>query len=182
MKISIIACVNKKRALGKNGDLLYKIPNDLRNFKKITKNSIVIMGMNTWNSLPIKPLPERINIALSKTGVEYDQYGEVDLTKLFNMNPITFKSLEDALHFSNDLTGFSGNDEIFIIGGGSLYREVLEKGYADKLYITEVLDDAEGDIYFPDYEKDNKWKLWFETDPIAVSDSDLKYRYKFYKK
>ena len=183
MRLNIIACINQKRALGKNGDLLYKISNDLRNFKKITNGGIVIMGKNTWNSLPIKPLPGRANIILSKTGLSYEEDEPINLDKFLRTNFITLNSLDAALSFAEALTAFfTKEDEAFIIGGASLYQKALEKNYVDNLYITEVLDDTEGDVYFPDFEKDKGWKIWFETDPIIDPKSNLKYRYKFYRK
>ena len=97
MKVSLIACVNSINALGKDGDLLYKISGDLRNFKLITKNSVVIMGRKTWESLPVKPLPNRINIVISSKGQEYIP-GE-NLEEISENEPLMLKSLGDALNF-----------------------------------------------------------------------------------
>ena len=179
MKLSIIACINKKRALGKNGDLMYKIPGDLKTFKMLTKGAAVIMGRKTWDSLPIKPLPERVNIVISKDGVKYDR--EDNFQEICNMELIKLSSLEDALNFLDDLLGGWSQEEVFIIGGASLYKEALEKKYVDSLYITEVIDEAEGDVYFPEFEDDERWKLWFETDPIVDSKTNFVYKYKFYR-
>lgn len=177
MKISAIVCINLKRALGKDGDLLYKISGDLQNFKRITDKSFIIMGRKTWESLPKKPLPNRVNIVVSSSGIEYDSYESFE--EIEDMDPIMFKSLEDALCYADGCT--APNEEVFIIGGASLYKEAMEKNYITNLYVTEVFDDTEGDVYFPEFENDKKWKLWFQTALISDSKSDLKYRYKFYR-
>lgn len=179
MKLSIIACINKKRALGKNGDLMYKIPGDLKSFRMLTKGAAIIMGRKTWDSLPVKPLPERVNIVISKDGVKYDP--EVNFQEICNMELIKLSSLEDALNFLDDLLGGWSQEEVFIIGGASLYKEAIEKKYVDSLYITEVIDETEGDVYFPEFEDNERWKLWFETDLIVDSKTNFTYKYKFYR-
>ena len=136
-RISMIAAIGERtRALGRDGDLLFKIPEDLKRFREITKGHPVIMGRKTWESLPeaVRPLPKRANFVVTRQ-LNYEAPGA-----------LVVSSIEEALK-SARLVG--GSDEIFIIGGGELYT--LGLPYADRLYLTLVDDDAEGDVSFPDY-------------------------------
>ena len=137
--ISLIVAKSKHNVIGDKGRIPWHIPNDLKRFKELTTDNIVIMGRKTFESLPeeYKPLPNRINIILSKD-------------KSYNPKCcMVFDDIKKALRKA-------GNDkEIFIIGGGEIYKEGLK--YANKVYITEVDGEFEGDTYFP---KLNKfWKL-----------------------
>lgn len=186
MKICIIVCVNTKNAIGKGNDLMFKIPGDLRNFKLITDDHIVIMGRKTWDSLPIKPLPNRTNIVVTSSGVEYDakDTNPHEFAKIIAGEPdgsIKFNSLHSALEFVNDMTFGESDEEVYIIGGGSIYKDILERDLVDKIYMTEVIDDSEGDTYFPTL-KEEAWKLRFKTDPIVDSKTDLVYRFKIYER
>lgn len=136
-RISLIAAIGATtRALGKDGDLLYKIPDDLARFRRLTKGHPVVMGRKTWESLPkeVRPLPGRANIVITRQA-GYEAHGAA-----------VVPSIEDALSAAKRA---EGADEIFVIGGGEIYSLALP--YADRLYLTLVEDDAEGDAYFPDY-------------------------------
>lgn len=180
MKVSLIACVNEKLALGKNGDLLYHISPDLKNFRLLTEGRVVIMGRKTWDSLPnkCKPLPKRTNIVVSKTqGTPLTSNNEEEF--LDEETPFV-TSLEDALKVA-DMFTLNDDEEVFIIGGASLYQEAIEKRFADRIYLTEVQDDEIGDVYFPDIEKNVFWDLRFVTDYMDDgSDKHLRYRYKIF--
>jgi dihydrofolate reductase len=134
--IAIAAIGAKTRALGKQGDLLFNIPEDLLRFRTFTRGHPVIMGRKTWESLPEKrrPLPERTNIVLS----QQERYEAAGATVV--------RTIEEALETAKQK---EGGDEIFIIGGGELYKAALP--YTDTLLLTLVHDDTEGDVYFPDY-------------------------------
>lgn len=137
-RVSIIAAIGRTtRALGKNGDLLFKIPEDLKRFRAITKGHPVIMGRKTWESLPevVRPLPGRANFVVTRQ-LNFEAPGA-----------LVVNTLEEALA-SAKVVG--GSEEIFIIGGGELY--MLGLPYADRLYLTLVEDDAEGDVFFPEYD------------------------------
>ncbi len=139
-RISMVAAIGEKtRALGRNGDLIWNIPEDLKRFRDITRGHPVIMGVRTWVSLPEKsrPLPGRMNIVISRDA-EYAATGATVVT-----------SIEDALAAAK-ATASAG--EIFIIGGGETYRASLP--FANRLYLTLVDDDAPGDTFFPEYEKE----------------------------
>src|SRR5580658_3769073 len=133
-RISLIAAIGaNNRALGKNNQLLWHIPDDLKRFKEITNGHPVIMGRKTWESLPEKfrPLPGRLNIVVTR-----QEHYEAD-------GAITSPSLEDAF----EIARAEKSDELFVIGGGELYKEALP--LADKLYMTIVDDEKDADVFFP---------------------------------
>jgi dihydrofolate reductase len=135
-RISIISAVAKDRAIGKNNQLLWNIPADLKRFKELTSGHPIIMGLNTFNSLP-GVLPNRTNIVLSPDPMEIP-------------GAVVVNSLEEALKVAEE----TGTDEVFIIGGGYVYSQTI--GLADRLYLTIVDGDYEADVYFPDYSKFTK--------------------------
>lgn len=137
---SIIAAIGKNRELGKDGKLLFRLPEDLKFFKETTMGHKVLMGRKTWESLP-KKLPGRENIVISRslpsTGDGNNQASKPDLV---------VKDLSSFIA-SNE----SSPDEIFIIGGGMLYWEMLK--HSKKLYLTEVNSSADADTFFPEFDK-----------------------------
>jgi dihydrofolate reductase len=136
-KISLIAALGSTtRALGKEGQLLWNIPEDMQRFKKITMGHPVIMGRKTWESIPLKyrPLPGRANFVVTRQK-EYLAEGAV-----------VCASFEDSLEKAHDSVG---SDEIFVIGGGELYALALP--IASRLYLTLVKDETPGDTFFPEY-------------------------------
>lgn len=134
----MIAALGKRtRAIGRENNLLWRLEGDLPRFKRITVNHPVIMGRNTWLSLGAKPLPGRTNIVISSK--EFEVPSDVFLTH----------SLEEALGKAKHCPG---GEEIFIIGGGRVYTDALP--YTDRLYLTLVDDDTDGDTFFPEYESE----------------------------
>ena len=134
--ISIIAAVAKNRAIGFKNKLIYWLPNDLKRFKALTTGHTIIMGRNTFLSLPKGALPNRRNIVLSRS------------TKAFEGCDV-YASLEEALQHCNK------DEDIYIIGGASVYEQALP--IADRLCLTEIDDTpAEADTFFPEYKGD--WK------------------------
>ncbi len=139
--ISLIAAVAKNRAIGYKNKLLYWVPADLKRFKALTTGHTIIMGRRTYDSLPKGALPNRRNIVLSRTTRQLPGCE-------------CYPSLEEALKHCAD------DEEIFVIGGESVYRQALP--LASCLYLTEIDDTpAEADAFFPDYEG---WEeTWRET-------------------
>lgn len=137
MTITLVAAHDPNLVIGKEGGLPWRYPEDLKHFKRTTIGETIIMGRGVFEELNEIPLPERKNIVLSTT----QNYDNVD----------TYSSLEDALKSSNE-------EEVFIIGGGILYRQTID--IADKLIITEIHQEYEGDTYFPEYRDDigTSWK------------------------
>ncbi len=128
MKLAIIAAIARNRAIGKGGQLPWHISEDLQRFKRLTTGHPIVMGRKTFASLG-KPLPHRRNVVLSRTpiaGVE------------------TFSSVDDAL------AALAHEDLVFVIGGGEIYAQLLER--ADLLYLTIVDRDVDADTFFPQFE------------------------------
>jgi dihydrofolate reductase len=141
MKIALIAAHDDHLLIGKDGDLPWHIPSDLAHFMRHTRGSTLVMGRKTWESIGSKPLKDRENIVISRTG-SWD-------------NVTVYPSLVMALDQLK-------NREIVYIGGGSqLYAEALP--IADQLVITLVHGSFTGDTFFPDYRNDIG-RVWKETD------------------
>jgi dihydrofolate reductase len=155
-RISIIVAVAKNWAIGKDNDLLWHISEDLKWFKKNTSGNPVIMGKNTWDSLPLKPLPKRINIIISDNSSDVFEGG------------ITVNTVEAAIQ------SMDPEKENFIIGGGSIYRQFLPK--ADHLYLTMVHEEFEGDVYFPEVDFED-WEEIFKEDHPKSGDVPLGYSF-----
>jgi dihydrofolate reductase len=159
--ISIIAAVSDDWGIGKNNELLWHIPEDLKRFKKLTIGKSVIMGKKTWESLPRKPLSSRVNIVLT------------DIPDEIINCAVTAYSLEDALRKSDK------NEEVFVIGGGSIYRQFME--VAGRLYITHVHKKAPADIFFPEIDR-RKWKVVEEMECISEDNDKIPYSYVIYER
>ena len=135
--VIIAAVAEKNRVIGKAGRLPWHISEDLRRFKQLTIGHAVLMGRKTFESILErlgKPLPERRNLVLTASKV-YPHFPEVEI----------YPAIEDALKAAAD------ESQLFIIGGESLYRETLP--LADRLELTMVLGEYEGDAFFPDYRR-----------------------------
>ena len=158
--ISIIVAVSDDWGIGRNNELLWHIPEDLKRFKKLTMGNALIMGKKTWESLPRKPLPGRKNIVLT------DVPGEI-----IN-DSITAYSIEDALNKC-------GKEEVFVIGGGSIYCQFINR--ADRLYITHVHKRAPADVYFP-VPKQEEWNIVESEECISQDDNQIPYTYVIYER
>ncbi len=136
-KISIIAAIDKNRAIGFENKLLFWLPNDLKRFKELTTGNTILMGRKTFESLPKGALPNRRNIVLSSNASFSCPGAEL------------FSSIEDALANCKD------DEHIYIIGGEGIYRQTID--LADELCLTEIEAEAsEADAYFPDIDA-NIW-------------------------
>ena len=137
--ISAIVAVDNNWGIGYNGDLLEHIPEDLKYFKALTTGHVVVMGRKTWDSLPKKPLPNRINYVITKEAKSSNE--EV---AYFDMNCIKM-----MMQKQNDY-------EYFIIGGGSIYNQLLP--FCDRVYVTKIYKDHDNvDTYFPNLDKSEEW-------------------------
>ncbi len=139
-QISIIVAIAKNYAIGKNNDLLWHIPEDLKRFKKITSGCPVIMGKRTYYSLPKRPLPNRENIVITDIKDEVIE----GCTMAY--------SIDDAVNKMDP------EKENFIIGGASIYNQFMP--IANKLYITWVHKDFDADTFYPDID----FNSWMETE------------------
>ena len=136
MIISLIAAMGKNRVIGKDNSLPWKLPEDMKRFKEITSGKPVIMGRKTFESIG-RPLPNRLNIIITRDK-NYKAEG-----------CIVVHSINEALKAAE------GNSEVMIIGGEQIFREFLPM--ANRMYLTLIDEDFEGDAYFPEYNK-NEWK------------------------
>ena len=134
MSYSIIAAIGKNRELGKDNDLIWSLPNDLKFFREVTSHHTIVMGRNTFESLP-RMLPNRKHIVLtSRDGLP----NEVEV----------YKELKQILERYKDT-----EEEIFIIGGASIYTQFLE--HSSKLYLTEIdATEETASVYFPEFDKE----------------------------
>lgn len=178
MTVNLIVAISENNAIGKNGDLCFHIKDDLRRFKELTIGKPIIMGYNTYKSLPNGALPKRENIVLCDNKVtllkEIPKLCDFDTTEKGNV--ILLSSLEKAIRYCND----NCYDDIFIIGGGMLYKYAIEHDLVDILYITkihEIVEDA--DTFFPtiDY---NKWNE--KTKEDKETEDGIKYSFVKYKR
>lgn len=156
MLVSLIAAIGRNYELGKDNQLLWHLPNDLKFFKQHTLRHAVVMGRRTFESIG-RPLPNRINIVVSQ---HFQPPAEV----------YRAVSLADALEVARE----NGETECFVIGGARLFSEALD--FADKLYITRVDAEFEADVFFPEMDM-TEWELSFsEAHP---SDEKHAYPYTF---
>lgn len=138
MKISAIAAIDEKRGLGKNNDLLFRFPADSKRVREKTKGHPIIMGRRTYDSIG-RPLPNRTNIVITRN--------KQQLTSNTNTQGlIIVNSLQEAIEVAKESPG---SDEIFIFGGGEIFKEALPQ--TDRLYLTVVEGDYGADTFFPDY-------------------------------
>ena len=159
--ISIIVAVSEDWGIGKDNELLWHISEDLKRFKRLTFGNTVIMGKNTWESLPRRPLPGRKNIVLTDNPNECIECS------------VTAYSIEDALDKCEK------GEEIFVIGGGSIYRQFMP--IADRLYITHVHQKARADIYFPEIDPE-VWKVVDKEEYAIDEKNSISYAYVIYER
>ncbi len=132
--IALIVARARNGVIGQNNQLPWRLPEDLRYFKRITLGKPVIMGRNTWESLG-KPLPGRDNIVITRNNSFYAHGATV------------VNDMETALLLADSLAAASGAEEIMVIGGAQIYAEALP--YVTRAYVTEVDADIDGDAFFP---------------------------------
>ncbi len=138
--ITIIVAVAENGAIGKDNRLLWRLSDDLKQFKTLTSGHAVIMGRKTFESIG-KPLPNRTNIVITRQGKVSD-----------DESVLTANSIEKAIELAKEA---KGDEEIFIIGGGNIYEQSI--GITDKIILTEVKVNIDGDTFFPKLNED-EWK------------------------
>jgi dihydrofolate reductase len=147
--INIIAAYDNNYGIGYKNTIPWSLTPDLKRFKKLTMGNPVIMGRNTWESLPVHPLPNRENIVVCSrenyhlmTGYDY----------------IVCSSINSAISKAKTVAMCANTDEIFIIGGARVYAEALEIGIIDKMYLTLINGEYECDTFFPKFDMDD-WHI-----------------------
>ena len=160
-KIALIAAIAQNNAIGFKNKLIYWLPNDLKRFKELTTGHTIIMGSNTFRSLPKGALPNRRNIVLSRKESSFP-------------GTETFSSLEEALANCNN------EDIVYIIGGETLYRAAMPS--ADYLCLTEVMDTpANADAFFPEFNR-REWEVIEEESHPADEKHSHSYRFVTYSR
>jgi len=160
-KISIIVAVAHNNAIGKDNKLLWHISEDLKRFKRLTNGNTVVMGKNTFYSLPVRPLANRTNIVITDIPGETIE------------GCVMAYSIEEAVEKCHD------TNENFIIGGGSVYAQFLP--IANKLYLTKVNKDFDADTFFPELNT-AEWKLISKEDCDHDEQNDFTYSYLIFEK
>ncbi len=165
--ISIIVAASTNMVIGKDNQLPWHIPDDLKNFKSLTDGKRVYMGRKCWESLPEKfrPLPNRDNIIITRD-TTYKAEGATVLNDI------------DIIKRGYKLSSINyGLIEHFVIGGAEIYKELFP--IAQKLYLTEVLAEVEGDTYLQGFNPD-EWDLIYES--AIYEENGFKYRFKYFQR
>mgnify|MGYP001281945027 CR=1 FL=1 len=160
--LTIIAAAAENNALGKDNDLVWHLPDDFKRFKKLTTGHHIIMGRKTFESFP-QPLPNRTHVVITRQQ-DYD-----------NENCIVVHNLKDALAFA------SKDEQPFIIGGGQIYQQALDQNIVDKLYITHIDSNFDGDTFFPEVDY-TKWKSNLLFSNIANESNPHDFKVMVYEK
>ena len=152
MKCALIVAMGKHREIGKDNDLLWKLPRDMQFFKETTQGHTVVMGRKNWESIPerFRPLPNRKNIVISRN-TDYKPEGAILISDL--------KDLAQYLE---------ADKKCFIIGGAQIYQLALEQDLIDEMYITHVHETFDADTYFPFV----NWEGWVEEDLLGYEKDD----------
>jgi len=144
-KLALIVAMSENRVIGRDNSLPWHLKSDLKMFKAITQFKPIIMGSNTWDSLPRKPLPGRLNLVCSRD-LKFEAEGGVVCGSLFEALDIAREHAED-----------DGADEVVVIGGANIYEQTMAR--ADRLYVTLVHTTLDGDAHFPEIDS----AQWEET-------------------
>jgi len=156
-KLCAIVAMDKNRVIGREGDLPWRLSSDLKHFKRVTLGKPCLMGRKTWESLPF-PLPGRPNLVLTRNGEYRAKGAEV------------FSDMTEMIGRGYELAGAMGTDEIMLIGGAQLYTSLLP--HCDRLYVTRVEAEVEGDAVFPKIDMQN-WTVTSEEGPIRGPKDDF---------
>ena len=161
MKVSLIVAVSENGVIGKDNDLAWHLPKDMNFFKETTKHHFVIMGRKNYESIPEKyrPLPNRTNVVVTRNNTFTAD------------NCIVTNSIENAIQIARK----AGDNEPFIIGGGQIYKLALEKNLVDKIYLTRIHANLNGDTFFPKLDK--SWKILSQKK--YFKDENHKYNFSF---
>lgn len=141
--IALVVARARNGVIGRDGDLPWRLRSDLQRFKAVTMGKPCIMGRATWESLPLRPLPGRLNLVLTRD-LSYEEQGKAK-------GAVVCTSLDEALSIARETAVEDGIDEICVIGGAALFAAALPR--ARRLYITEVEAEVDGDVLFPAFDE-----------------------------
>lgn len=163
MILSLIVAASKNNVIGKNNQLPWNLPNDMRYFKNMTWGMPVIMGRKTFESIDNMALPGRINIVITKNK-DWKADGAV-----------VVKNWDDALFVATD----AESKEVFVAGGGEIFKETIKK--ANRIYITRVDTMIDGDVFFPEIDE-KKWKMVSKRDCLADEKHQFNYSFQIWER
>ncbi|WP_332640426.1 dihydrofolate reductase [Brevundimonas sp.] len=155
-QLVLVVARARNGVIGRDGDLPWRLRSDLQRFKAITVGKPCVMGRRTWESLPLKPLPGRLNIILSRDE-SFAARGALVCT-----------TLDEAIEIARETAEEDGVDEICVIGGAGLFEKALPR--AKRLYLTEVEAEPEGDVFFPAFDETAFVKVSSEAHPAGEKD------------
>lgn len=158
-EIALVAALSYNNVIGSNGQIPWNLRDDLKYFQQLTKGHIVIMGRKTWDSLPKKPLKDRVNIVVTTQ------------PQVVGPDPIIALNYDEALQRATDIS-LADNKKIFVIGGSSAYNHFLP--LAQHLYLTHVNARLDGDTFFPQYNP----RLW-NVEDVARANASARNDYSF---
>ena len=160
MRLSIIAAMSANRVIGNNNNLPWRLPADLKRFKSLTMGHHLIMGRKTFESIG-QPLPGRTTVVIThQTGFAPE-------------GVLVAHSIDQALHV------VAGDDEVFVAGGAQIYQQMLPR--ADRLYLTSIHEEFEGDTNFPEFEESD-WQLISEENQEPDAKNPYTYSFLIYEK
>lgn len=159
LRLSLLVAMAKNRVIGRDNKLPWHLPADLKHFKFLTMGQTIVMGRKTYESIG-RPLPGRVNIIITRQA-GYEVPGATVVS-----------SIDDALLMCEKIRSING--ENFIIGGEELYRQTLK--ICQRIYITEIQRDFEGDVYFPEIDP-NEWEETQRDKHISEKDTNLEYHF-----
>lgn len=165
MKVALIVAMGKNREIGRNNQLMWHLAEDMRFFKNTTARHYVIMGRKNFESIPprFRPLPDRVNIIITRDP-------EFLYEECYSTN-----SLEEAINMGR----YNGEDRVFIIGGGQIYKLAMDAGVVDEMFITKVnAEFPDADVFFPEFEE-SQWNV--EHLQSGIEDSTNEFSFEIYK-
>lgn len=160
--ISLLYAMDRNRLIGKNNQLPWHLPQDLAYFKRVTMGHTIVMGRKTFDSIG-KPLPGRENIIITR-----DKHFTSNGCKIIH-------SIDELLELSRNKM----DEEIFVIGGAEIFKEILP--YSDRLYVTNIYHEFEGDTYFPSIDE-NEWKMISKEPGIKDDKNPYDFDFAVYEK
>lgn len=167
MRKALIVAMSRNRVIGRNNKLPWYLPGDLRYFKQVTMGKPVIMGRNTWTSIG-RPLPGRMNLVISRDPAWQAPAGVVAAA-----------SLEEALSRAEAQALLDGAEEVMVIGGAQVYTQALPQ--VERMYVTLVHADVEGDAFFPEVDWD-EWEEIGREDFAATDHNPYDYSFVVYQR
>eukprot|EP00026_Physarum_polycephalum_P014815 Phypoly_transcript_15374.p1 GENE.Phypoly_transcript_15374~~Phypoly_transcript_15374.p1 ORF type:complete len:168 (+),score=18.63 Phypoly_transcript_15374:308-811(+) len=166
MILSLVVAASQNNVIGRGGQLPWRLPAELAHFRNVTTNHHILMGRKTWDSIPKKPLPNRVSIVLtSQDSIGMEESESLKLVK----------SLDQGIDFAKH----SGETELMIIGGEGVFKQALP--LCNKMYFTRVHANVEGDVFFPEIEWD-QWQLLSSQRHTKDSDNEHDFSIEIYQR